>query len=76
LITELNNRRVAITIDSIHGTARTAKTKAIKRIQVYYQQQILQIKSTKSPTGNVNRKEMNHVCLLMETAVNDVNKIG
>jgi hypothetical protein len=75
-ITEINNRRVALTIYSIHGSARTAKVQAIRNVRDFYQQQILYLKSSNLSNGNFTPKEVNRICSLMETTINDVNTIG
>jgi hypothetical protein len=78
-LSEIQNKRVAISTISVNGSARTAKINAIKQVQSCYRKQM---KSLVEPYSNVDgritnstRKDIDRLCQSMEETLDAISNI-
>jgi RNase P/RNase MRP subunit POP5 len=63
----IRGRHVALLNLSVHGSARTAKIAAIRRVRAFYRDRILRLRRQPSPLGSAKaRAEANRLCTALE----------
>lgn len=86
LLTVINKRRVSITVDSIHGSGRTAKVQTIRKIKRIWRKALLTSREdteltnfddqNKNNKRTLSRKEVDLFCRSMENSLTDIVNIG
>jgi hypothetical protein len=59
-------RRVAVLALSAHGSARTAKLAAIRRVRAHYRERILRLRRRADAATNKARAEASRLCAALE----------
>lgn len=73
-LSELQSRRIAVSVLSVKGSARTAKIDCTQKVQYYYR---LQLSALLKPATNVPRdiKAIHRTCQSMEEAIETISNI-
>jgi hypothetical protein len=78
LLTQLRNQRIAISVLSVSGSARTAKIDAIKTTRHYYHERLRTLVRSYENEGHVttsSQKEIDIVCQSMEETLHNILNI-
>jgi Rpp14/Pop5 family len=76
LLTEIKNQRIAISILSVNGSARTAKINSIRTLQYYYRELLSKVlKNNSSKNVTIKRKELDQICQSMEEVLEVISNI-
>lgn len=69
LLTILNNKRIVLSVLSVHGSARTAKVEAIRAVRRFYRERLVDSKPF------IGRKEIDRLCRSMEDSLDIIVNI-
>lgn len=76
LLPELQHRRIAITVVSVHGSARTAKITCMRTVRYFYRERLTSLMTLSTATKvSIDRKELDATCRSMEESIETISNI-
>jgi Rpp14/Pop5 family len=76
LLPELQSRRIAISVLSVKGSARTAKIDSIRKVQYLYRQLLTSLMARSTATKSLRgQRELDQTCRSMEKAIETISNI-